>query len=64
MFEKEGIFFEEHVENEHNTWNYLYYIVHLKYKNPIEYTGLESTIHHKYMDDDMSWFPIGKALSL
>lgn len=30
----------------------------------MEYSGIESTIHHKYLDDDMSWFPIGKALSL
>ena len=44
IFEKQGIFFEHHTEIEHNTWNYFLYIVHLKGKESIDYTGTESYI--------------------
>ena len=61
IFEKNNIFFEEHTEKQHNIWNYFYYIVHLKLKDSINYTGIESLIFDKLENDDISWFPIGKA---
>lgn len=64
IFEKNSIFFETHTEKEHNLWNYLFYIVYLKKKDPIDYNGTESYIYEKYEKDDISWFPIGKSFSL
>lgn len=45
-------------------WNYLYYIVYLREKEEIDYNGTESYVAEKIKNDDISWFPIGKSLSL
>ena len=63
-FEKEGKSFEKHVRIEHSVWNYLYYIVYLKDKDKLEYNGTESYIFEKLENDDLSWFPILRAMSL
>jgi len=36
----------------------------LKLKDSMDYTGTESFVFDKYDSDDISWFPIGKSLSL
>jgi hypothetical protein len=51
------------VEEDHNLWNYLYFMYYLK-KKPCAYTGIESSIAEKILKDDNSWFPIGKCLKL
>lgn len=38
--------FEEHINLEHNIWNYLYFIVLLREKNKTDYTGPESYVAH------------------
>lgn len=63
-FEKEGKSFERHVRVEHSIWNYLYYIVYLQSKDRLEYNGTESYIYDKLQSDDLSWFPIQRAMSL
>lgn len=63
-FEKEGKSFERHVRVEHSIWNYLYYIVYLQSKDKLEYNGTESYIFDKLQKDDLSWFPIQRAMSL
>lgn len=42
--EKNGEGFAFHKENDHNIWNYIYYIYYLMEKDPTEYTGIESEI--------------------
>jgi len=42
----------------------LLYIVFLKQKDAIDYTGTESFVFDKFTKDDISWFPINKSLSL
>jgi len=64
LFEKEGKSFEHHVQVEHDLWNYLYYIVYLKSKNELHYSGTETYIFEKYSKEDLSWFPIQKAMCL
>ena len=64
IFEKEGKSFEKHVRVEHYIWNYLYYLVYMENKNKFEYNGTESYIEEKIIDEDISWFPIQKAICL
>ena len=45
-------------------WNYIFYIAYLKDKEVTEYGGIESYIWGKLKNQDQSWFPIYKALSL
>ncbi|KAI8089424.1 uncharacterized protein BX664DRAFT_134002 [Halteromyces radiatus] len=56
--------FEDHVKNEHNIWQYLFFLVHLKYKDKTEYTGPESYVAGCLKDANYSFFPINRALSL
>ena len=42
----------------------MYYIIFLRYKDPTEYTGIESEISAKVKMEDISWFPILKAMSV
>ena len=43
-FDKHSKGFNYHIENEHNVWNYLYFIFGLKKKDETEYTGMESYV--------------------
>jgi len=64
VFDKEGISFEKHTREEHNEWNYIYYLVYMQAKDRFEYNGTESYIIDKIENDDLSWFPIQRAMSL
>ena len=63
-FEKYNVSFEDHIKYEHNHWNYVYYIIYLRAKNSLDYNGTESYVFEKYEKDDISWFPLDKAMSL
>ncbi|KAI8801212.1 hypothetical protein BJ742DRAFT_877937 [Cladochytrium replicatum] len=56
--------FEYHIRYEHNLWHYLAFLLHLKIKDPTEYTSHESFIAEKLAEQDLNWFPIDRALSL
>jgi len=56
--------FVYHIELEHNLWNYIYYILYLKHKEKTEYSGFESYVSSRLDGDDISWFPLNKALTL
>ncbi|KAI8350362.1 hypothetical protein BD560DRAFT_229371 [Blakeslea trispora] len=56
--------FEDHVKNDHNIWQYLFFLVHLRNKDPTEYTGPESYVATCLKNGDYSFFPINKALGL
>jgi inositol 1,4,5-triphosphate receptor type 1/inositol 1,4,5-triphosphate receptor type 3 len=45
-------------------WNYIFYIAYLRDKEVTEYGGIESYVSDKIKNQDHSWFPIYKALSL
>ena len=59
-----GISFNKHIKKEHNLLNYLFYVIHLRLKDPKDYNGTESYVAGKLKVNDISWFPIGRALSL
>ena len=62
FFEGDGEGFDAHVANDHNMWNYIYYLIHLETKDPTEFTGVESYVKDKSDKEDISWFPLHKAM--
>lgn len=64
LFENRTVTFEEHIQNEHNLWHYLYFIVLIKIKSRTELSGPESFVHDMIKNKDHSWFPRMRAMSL
>lgn len=56
--------FAYHMGFEHNLWNYIFYILYLRHKEKTEYSGFESYVADKLESNDITWFPLNKALSL
>lgn len=56
--------FARHIENDHNMWKYIFFLVHLQAKDSTEYTGIESYVSAKFETLDMSWLPLHKAICL
>jgi hypothetical protein len=63
-FDRNGTPFEIHIKSEHNMWMYLYYLVYLKTKDETEFTGLESYVAELLEEEDVSFYPMYKALCL
>jgi hypothetical protein len=63
-FDRYGSGFREHTKEEHNMWTYLYFLHHLKKKEPTEYNGQESHVAECVANGDISFFPAGKCSSL
>eukprot|EP00759_Apiculatamorpha_spiralis_P055449 PhF_6_TR7816/c0_g1_i1/m.11241 len=56
--------FANHYRKEHNMWNYLYFMHHLKRKSKDDYTGQESYVHHMIQQSKLNFFPVGRCVSL
>jgi len=56
--------FTFHIDHEHNMWQYLYYIVYLRDKDPNLYTGSDQYVMNIIEKDGIEWFPVRRALSL
>ena len=54
----------KHTQKEHNLWNYLFFIIQLRLKEERDYNGTESYVFEKLNKNDISWFPIGRAMIL
>jgi len=63
-FDNKTVTFEDHIKKEHNMWNYLWFIVLIKVKDPTEFTGPESYVHQMVKDRCLEWFPRLRAISL
>ncbi|XP_076859966.1 inositol 1,4,5-trisphosphate-gated calcium channel ITPR3 [Brachyhypopomus gauderio] len=63
-FDNKTVSFEEHINMEHNIWNYLYFIVLVREKNKTDYTGPESYVAHMIKNKNLDWFPRMQAMSL
>ena len=64
VFLKNSLGFEQHITNEHNLWNYVFFMYNLKHKSLTDMNGIESYIHQKIYTDDITWIPLRRALSL
>ena len=59
--------FEDHIDNEHDLWNYVYLIVYLEHKykhKPTEMTKLENYVLEKYNRKVNDWLPIQRSIRL
>merc|ERR1719329_2024385 len=56
--------FDVHVKNYHYMWNYFYFIIYLWEQDKDDDDGLEHDIRHAIENNDISWFPMNKAMQL
>ncbi|ETV82851.1 hypothetical protein, variant [Aphanomyces astaci] len=56
--------FQKHIDEEHNMWHYMYFLVHVNSKHLIECNGPEAYVKKLLVKEDLSWFPQGKAACL
>ena len=55
--------FLTHIKIDHNMWNYLYFIVLLWEQDKDDDDGLELYVRRAIEADEITWFPIRKAMS-
>ncbi|XP_062245333.1 inositol 1,4,5-trisphosphate receptor type 2 [Platichthys flesus] len=63
-FDNKTVSFEEHIKSEHSMWDYLYFLVLVRVKDPTEYTGPESYVAQMIAERNLEWFPRMRAMSL
>jgi len=63
-FDRNGAGWTSHKKAEHNMWEYLYFFIHLDYKEATEYSYLEHTIAGKIVANEYDFFPVSQSLSL
>ena len=56
--------FDLHTENFHHMWNYFYFIIYLWEQEKDDDDGLEHDIRAFIENNDISWFPMNKAMQL
>ena len=56
--------FSKHIGEQHNMWNYLYFLIYLRSKDKTDCTGAESYVLDHIENDDLSWIPQGMAKCL
>jgi hypothetical protein len=49
--------FDTHLAEDHNIWNYVYYIAYLKEKDPTEDSGIESYVRSQVAEFSLEWIP-------
>lgn len=64
VFDKNADGFDNHIERDHQVWNYLFYIYFLSKKSSTDYNGIETEVTEKIERSDISWFPMMKAISI
>lgn len=60
--EPEG--FKLHITHDHSMWNYLYFIFFLWEQDKDDDDGMEQFVRRAIDDEDISWFPMNKAMKL
>lgn len=61
---KEPDGFKRHIKIDHNMWNYTFFIFHLWEQDKDDDDGLEQYIRRAIDANDITWFPMNKALCL
>ena len=54
----------KHIYESHNVYNYLYFLIYIEKKQIGDCSGVEKYAKELCQNKDVSFFPIGKALSL
>ena len=63
QFDRVGSF-NTHYKLQHNMWNYVFFMAHLKLKDENDYIGQESYVAVLVEEHEISFFPIERALML
>ena len=53
-----------HVNEDHEVWNYVYFLIHLQIKDKSDMNGVESYIKEKFEMQETSWFPLHRCLRI
>jgi hypothetical protein len=65
VFERDTVEgFEYHTQEDHDLWQYLNFIIHLKSIDATDLNGTESYILELFEKEDISWFPMQKSQRL
>ncbi|CAD7959194.1 unnamed protein product [Amoebophrya sp. A25] len=56
--------YAEHIAKEHNIWNYMFFLFYVLSKDPTTFTGPEQAVYQMLKKDDLSFFPVHRALCL
>ena len=62
--QKSGGGYLEHIKLNHYMWDYLSFLSYIRWKDPTEFSGIESYVDSKLKDDDLSWIPFNQAKEL
>mmetsp|Transcript_64744 Transcript_64744/g.179894 ORF Transcript_64744/g.179894 Transcript_64744/m.179894 type:complete len:147 (-) Transcript_64744:479-919(-) len=49
--------FDQHKEEDHDLWNYVYFLSYLRSKDSTEYSGVESYVDDMLNKQDLGWVP-------
>jgi hypothetical protein len=61
VYDKYGRSYEDHMQKDHNIFNYIFYIIYLHKKDKTEFNGMESYVYKMaFLEKDITWFPIDK----
>jgi len=61
IYDKYGKTYKDHIDEDHDPFNYIFYIFYLLKKDKNEYTGMESFIYNMvFKVKDITWFPENK----
>ena len=64
-FESEKLDFQHHLQNDHNMWKYLWFLIYLDEKNSEDYNGIEQYVADCVAtDNSLLWLPRKKAMVL
>ncbi|KAJ3391544.1 hypothetical protein HDU92_008994 [Lobulomyces angularis] len=56
--------FDEHIKKDHYMWNYLKFLLYLNLRSTTDHSNIENIIFKKLTEEDFSWMPVGRAMSL
>ena len=58
IYDKLGKTYQDHINDDHDPFNYIFYLFYINKKDSTEYTGMESYIWNMaYVQKDITWFP-------
>ena len=56
--------FENHITEDHNLWNYLFFMYAVRKKDETEYNGMESYVAAKIESFDITFMPAHRAMCI
>lgn len=64
QFKRYGKGFLKHIKEDHNMWNYLFFMLYLELKEETEFSAQEAYVSEMIKSRNLGFFPIGRAMIL